>query len=154
MIRVLVLQGPNLDWLGVRELERYGRVTLAQIEASLDATAAGLGIALEHFQSAHEGALIERVHAAARAGVAGVIVNAGAYTHTSVALRDAFLATGLPFVEVHLTIPRAREPFRHPSLLADIAAGVVEGFGAVSYDLALRGLAVRLAPGTDRPARV
>ena len=150
MRTVLVLQGPNLDLLGQREPETYGAVTLAQIQQRLDALAGELGLALEHFQSAHEGVLVDRVHQAWRDGVLGVVVNPAAYTHTSVALRDAFLATGLPFVEVHLSNVHARETFRHRSLLADVAQGVVVGFGAVGYDLALRGLAAKLGPQHSR----
>lgn len=144
--RVLVLNGPNLDLLGAREPEVYGRTTLAEIAARLDALAASLGVALDHFQSAHEGALVERVHAAARAGAVGAVVNAGGYTHTSVALRDALLGVALPFVEVHLSNPAARESFRHTSLLADVAVGVVQGFGPDSYELGLRGLLARVGP--------
>ncbi|MCB9665630.1 MAG: type II 3-dehydroquinate dehydratase [Alphaproteobacteria bacterium] len=139
--RVLVLQGPNLDLLGQREPERYGAGTLAELTARLDGLAAELGVSLEHFQSAHEGALVERVHQAARDGVDAAIVNAAAYTHTSIALRDAFLGTGLPFVEVHLSNVHAREPFRHGSLLADVAVGVIVGLKAEGYLLALRALA-------------
>jgi 3-dehydroquinate dehydratase-2 len=138
--RILVLQGPNLDWLGTREVEVYGTRTLAHLTAELDAFAATLGLTLEHFQSNVEGELIERVHAASRSGCAGALVNAAGYTHTSVALRDAFLATSLPFVEVHLSNLARREPFRQTSLLADLAVGVVYGFGPVGYELGLRGL--------------
>lgn len=141
--RVLVLQGPNLDLLGQREPERYGTATLAALEAQLDALATQLDVALRHVQSAHEGALVEAVHDAWRAGYVGAVVNAAAYTHTSVALRDALLATQLPFVEVHLTNVHAREPFRHRSLLADIADGVVSGLGPEGYAVALRALVAR-----------
>ena len=144
MSTVLVLQGPNLGLLGTREPEKYGRRTLAEIQADLDAVAAELGVNLAHFQSNHEGLLIDRVHEAFRDGYAGAVVNAGAYTHTSIALRDAFLATGLPFVEVHLTNVHAREPFRHHSLLADVAIGVIAGLGDYGYEAALRGLIARL----------
>lgn len=144
-LAVLVLNGPNLDLLGTREPELYGSLTLEALTARLDALGRELGVALSHFQSNSEGALIDRVHAAARAGLAGVVVNAAGYTHTSVALRDAFVATRLPFVEVHLSNVHARESFRHRSLLADIAAGVVVGFGPVGYELALRGLLARIA---------
>lgn len=144
MKRILVLNGPNLDRLGTREPELYGAFTLADITTSLDTLAAELGLSLQHVQSAHEGALVEAVHRASDAGCAGAVVNAAAYTHTSIALRDAFLATGLPFVEVHISNTAARETFRHRSLLADIAIGVVFGFGADSYRLGLRGLATRV----------
>ena len=121
MKRVLVLQGPNLDWLGTREVEVYGTDTLVSLTVRLDAFAATIGVTLEHFQSNVEGELVERVHAAARSGCSGAVVNAAGYTHTSVALRDAFLATSLPFVEVHLSNVARREPFRQTSLLADLA---------------------------------
>lgn len=143
-MRVLVLQGPNLHALGAREPSIYGAVTLAEITTRLDRHAAARRVALEHVQSDHEGELVARIHAAARSGVAGAVVNAAAYTHTSIALRDALLATGLPFVEVHLSNVFARESFRHRSLLADIAIGVVSGFGADSYVLGLDGLLARL----------
>jgi 3-dehydroquinate dehydratase-2 len=138
--RILVLHGPNLDLLGTREPEVYGTETLAAIGARLDAAARDLGVELEHFQSNHEGELVERIHAAARSGCRGAVINAGGYTHTSVAIRDALLATALPFVEVHLSNLTRREPFRHTSLLADISVGVVLGFGPSGYELGLRGL--------------
>ncbi len=135
---VLVLQGPNLDLLGAREPERYGTETLAALRTRLDVLAEALDVELEHVQSAHEGELVDAVHAAWRAGHLGAVVNAAAYTHTSIALRDAFLATQMPFVEVHLTNTFARESFRHTSLLADVAAGVVLGLGPDGYAAALR----------------
>jgi 3-dehydroquinate dehydratase-2 len=155
---VLVLNGPNLDRLGSREPGLYGVVTLAAISESLDALAAELGVRLTHVQSAHEGALVDAVHASADAGASGAIVNAGAYTHTSIALRDALLASSLPFVEVHVSNVHAREPFRHRSLLADVAIGQVVGLGAQGYLLALRGLCgvltgqagARVPPGMRR----
>lgn len=139
-MRIDVLNGPNLDRLGNREPEIYGRDTLDGILARMEAEVEGLDVQLAPFQSNHEGALVDAVHAAADAGSRGFIVNAAAYTHTSVALRDALVATGLPFVEVHLSNVHAREPFRHRSLLADVALGVVGGFGGMSYVLGLRGL--------------
>lgn len=138
-LRFLVLNGPNLNLLGAREPAVYGATTLPALSAALDAAAAPLGVTLEHFQSNHEGALIDRLHAAAGA-VQGVIINPGGLTHTSVALRDAFAATGLPFVEVHISNVFAREPFRHHSFLSPLAAGVVVGFGVNGYTLALHGL--------------
>lgn len=138
MNEILVLQGPNLNLLGTREPERYGATSLAAVQAGLDIVAAELGVTLRHVQSNHEGALVDAVQAAA--GCAGAVVNAGAYTHTSVALRDALLGIGLPFVEVHVTNVHAREPFRHRSLLADVAIGGVFGLGTAGYALALRGL--------------
>lgn len=146
-MRILVLHGPNLDLLGTREPSVYGTATLADIDAALRARGEALGVALEIVQSAHEGELVAAVHAAARAGAAGAVVNAAAYTHTSVALRDALLAVALPFVEVHLSNVAAREPFRRESLLADVAVGVVHGFGADSYRLGLDGLVARLRRG-------
>lgn len=139
-MRLLVLNGPNLNLLGQREPDVYGRTTLSELTALLNQDAAGLGLVLEHFQSSHEGALVDRVHQAAAEGVAGVVLNPAAYTHTSIALRDAFAATSLPFVEVHLSNVHRREPFRHKSLLADLAVGQVLGFGVESYRLGLRGL--------------
>lgn len=138
-MKILVLNGPNLNLLGQREPGVYGTDTLDTILARLTALAIDLGVHLDTFQSNYEGALIDRLHAAMGV-VDGVLINPGAYTHTSVALRDAFLATRLPFVEVHLSNVYAREAFRHKSLLADIARGQVMGFGPDSYLLGLRGL--------------
>jgi 3-dehydroquinate dehydratase-2 len=138
-VKILVINGPNLNLLGQREPGVYGADTLDAVLARLTALAIDLGVHLETFQSNHEGALIDRLHAAMGA-VDGVLINPGAYTHTSIALRDAFLATRLPFVEVHLSNVYAREAFRHKSLLVDIARGQVMGFGPDSYMLGLRGL--------------
>lgn len=140
---ILVLQGPNLNLLGVREPDRYGTETLAGLHARLDALADSLGVTLHHVQSAQEGALVEAIHDAWRADFIGAVVNAAAYTHTSIALRDALLATQLPFVEVHLTNVYAREAFRQRSLLADIADGVITGLGPDGYAVALRALISR-----------
>lgn len=134
-----VLHGPNLDLLGDREPELYGTVTLRGIDQRLAELGTSLGVALETYQSNHEGALIDRVHAWADT-VDGLVVNAGAYTHTSIALRDALAGVGRPFVEVHLTNVHAREAFRHVSLLASEAVGVVTGLGVESYLSGLRGL--------------
>jgi len=142
-MRVLLLNGPNLNLLGLREPGLYGAQTLAQIEAALAEQAVGLGVELECFQSIHEGALVDRIQAA-RGQVDGILINAGAYTHTSIALRDALLAVAIPFVELHLSNTHAREPFRHHSHLADKAIGVICGFGPTSYRLALEGLVMRL----------
>jgi len=138
-MRVLLLNGPNLNLLGQREPGLYGGQTLGSIEADLHQRAAALGVALDCFQSNHEGELVERIHAA-RSGVDGILINAGAYTHTSIALRDALLAVAIPFVELHLSNVHAREGFRHHSYLADRALGVICGFGPMSYPLALEGL--------------
>lgn len=142
MKRVLVLNGPNLNRLGTREPGRYGNQSLDQINAGLALLGTSLGLDLEFFQSNHEGSLVDRIHAAGDAlpPIRGIVFNAGAYTHTSIALRDALLAVKIPFVEVHLSNVHSREPFRHHSTLADIAVGVVCGFGAQSYELGLRGL--------------
>ena len=142
-MRVLLLNGPNLNLLGLREPGLYGAQTLEAIETDLTRQAAALGVALECFQSNHEGALVDRIHAA-RGQVAGILINAGAYTHTSIALRDALLGVAIPYVELHLSNVHAREPFRHHSYLADRALGVICGFGAASYGLALQGLVARL----------
>ncbi|MDX2194709.1 MAG: type II 3-dehydroquinate dehydratase [Gemmatimonadales bacterium] len=139
-MRVGVLNGPNLNLLGTREPEIYGRDTLADVEALVRREAAALGATIDWFQSNHEGALVERVQAW-RGAVDGLLVNAAAYSHTSIALRDALAAVGLPFVELHLSNVHAREPFRHASMLAALARGTVGGFGARSYVLALHGLA-------------
>jgi 3-dehydroquinate dehydratase-2 len=145
-MHVLVLNGPNLNLLGLREPGLYGARTLADIEADLAARALELDVELTCFQSNHEGALLDRLHAA-RGGVDGILINAGAFTHSSIALRDALLGVAIPFVEVHLSNTHAREPFRHHSYLADMALGVICGFGAASYTLALEGLVGRLRGG-------
>ncbi len=138
-LKIGVVHGPNLNLLGEREPELYGDARLADIDAGLHTLAAELGVGISTFQANGEGALVDHVQAASRE-VAGFVVNAGGYTHTSVALRDALLAVGLPFVEVHLSNLFSREPFRRRSLLADRALGVICGFGPQSYALALRAL--------------
>ncbi len=143
-LSLLVLQGPNLNLLGTREPEVYGAETLSDVTASLDALAASLDVSLRHLQSNHEGVLVDRLHACRETGESGVLINAGGLTHTSVVLRDALVGVGLPFVEVHISNVHAREPFRHRSLLADRAVGVIAGFGAESYTLGLRGLVSHL----------
>jgi 3-dehydroquinate dehydratase-2 len=135
--RVLVLHGPNLNLLGQREPEIYGRTTLADIDTGLVTLGRELGVVVETFQSNHEGELVSKVQAA-RDRCAALIINAGAYTHTSVALLDAILAVGLPVVEVHLSNLYKREPFRHHSYIARAAVGQICGFGADSYFLGLR----------------
>ena len=144
MAAILVLHGPNLNLLGEREPAHYGRTSLAAIDADLRAEAAAAGHMLSSFQSNAEHALIERVHAAAGEGVAAILLNPAGYTHTSVALRDALLAVAIPFVEVHLSNVHAREAFRRHSYFSDIALGVVAGFGADSYRLALAAVLARL----------
>ena len=135
--RVLVLHGPNLNLLGTREPEHYGRITLADINRSLAERAATAGVELEAFQSNHEGALIERIHAAREQGVDFIIINPAGFTHTSVAMRDALAGVAIPFVEVHLSNVHAREPFRHHSYFSDLAIGVICGLGGEGYVLAL-----------------
>ncbi len=134
---ILLINGPNLNLLGSRETAIYGETTLAHIEHALQAQARQRGLTLQCFQSNHEGALIDRIHGARDEGVDFIIINAGAYTHTSIALRDALAATAIPFVEVHLSNIYRREPFRHVSLLADKAIGTLVGLGPTGYRLAL-----------------
>ena len=145
MARLLVLHGPNLNLLGQREPAVYGRTTLAEIDADLAAIARESGHDLASFQSNSEGALIDRIHAAAKEGTAFIVINPGALTHTSVALRDALAAVAIPFIEVHLSNVHAREAFRHHSYIADLAVGVITGFGAESYRLGLTAALKRLA---------
>ena len=144
MTRVLVLQGPNLDLLGSREPAIYGTTTLAEIQATMAGRAAELGLAIDFFQSNHEGALIDRLH---ERDFDVAIVNAGGLTHTSVALRDALLGVERPFIEVHLTDPSTREPFRQVNFLADIALESIVGHGPDGYRLALESIARRYPPG-------
>ncbi len=138
-MHLLLLNGPNLNLLGQREPGIYGNGTLASIEERLRQEAKAEGAELDCFQSNFEGALVERIHQAMGLSQ-GILINAGAYTHTSIALRDALLGVAIPFVELHLSNTHARENFRHRSLLADRAVGVVSGFGPMSYSLALQGL--------------
>ena len=137
MAKILVLHGPNLNLLGVREPEVYGRTTLAEIDVRLRSRAAAAGHALERFQSNAEHELVDRVQAAMVDGTRLLLVNPAAFTHTSVALRDALAATALPFIEVHLSNPHAREPFRQRSYFSDLASAVICGCGADSYHFAL-----------------
>jgi 3-dehydroquinate dehydratase-2 len=143
MTRVLVLNGPNLNLLGVREPDIYGHTTLAEIEEGLRKRGRELGLEVETFQSNHEGVLIDRLH---KRDFDWAIVNAGGLTHTSVALRDALLGIGRPFVEVHLSDPSKREPFRHVNYLQDIAVERIVGQGAAGYTMALELIAHRV-PG-------
>ncbi len=140
MAPVLVLNGPNLNMLGKRQPEIYGRETLADIEAACRAEAKGLDLALDFFQSNHEGALVDRIQQAREAN-SGIIINAGAYTHTSVALLDALNAAEKPVIEVHLSNIYKREEFRHHSYISPVAVGVICGFGSQGYLLALRAMA-------------
>ena len=135
---ILVLNGPNLNLLGTREPQIYGSDTLPQIVADLTQIAAVAGVTLHALQSNHEGALIDRIHAARSDGTAFIIINPGGLTHTSVALRDALAGVALPFIEIHLSNVHAREAFRHHSYLAPIALGVICGLGVNSYRLALQ----------------
>jgi len=142
--RILVIHGPNLNLLGRREPEVYGTQTLADIDGSLEARAKELGIEIETFQSNHEGELIDRIQAA-MGDASGILINPGGFTHTSVALRDALVATGLPVVEVHLSNVYAREGFRQKSFVSAIAVGVVSGLGADGYRFGLEALARQAA---------
>lgn len=148
-MHIAVLNGPNLNLLGVREPERYGTETLEVIEARVRERAAALGVEIGWLQSNHEGALVEALHAL-RGRADGALVNAAAFTHTSLAIRDAVLAVNVPFVEVHLTNIWAREEERRQSLLADLAVGVVAGFGADSYLLGLDAIVGWLRRGRPR----
>ena len=148
MARVLLLNGPNLNLLGTREPEIYGTDTLESIEKRAAALAREAGHELGTFQSNAEHELLGRIQRAPSEGVAFVIFNPGAFTHTSIALRDALLGTHLPFIELHLSNTQAREPFRRHSYFSDIAVGVIAGFGAFGYELAVRAAAQRLARGS------
>jgi len=141
---ILVLHGPNLNLLGTREPEIYGSETLDDINGKLLQLARELGLALEAFQSNHEGLLIDRIHQARRDGVSGIIINPGGFTHTSVALRDALSAVAIPTIEVHLSNIHAREPFRQHSYIAPVAIGQISGLGSLGYGLALRSFSVKL----------
>ena len=145
MANILVLHGPNLNLLGSREQALYGHTTLAVIDADLARAAQAAGHVLVSLQSNAEHVLIERVHAAAHDGTAFILINPAAFTHTSLALRDALAAVAIPFVEVHLSNVHAREAFRRHSYFSDLAVGVVAGFGADSYQLALTAVIRRLA---------
>ncbi len=143
-MRIAMVHGPNLQLLGSREPEVYGRETLDDVNRALARLAAELEVEIETFQSNHEGAIVDFL-AEARERVDGFLVNPGGLTHTSVVLRDALVGAGCPFVEVHISNPAARERFRRHSYLSDVASGVVFGFGVHGYLLALRGLVHRLA---------
>ena len=138
MNKILILNGPNLNLLGTREPQVYGHTTLADVEALMAKQAAERGVEAECFQSNHEGALIDRIHAARTQGVGYIMINPGGLTHTSVALRDALAGVAIPFIEVHLSNIHQREAFRRHSYLSPIAVGVLAGFGAAGYAMALR----------------
>jgi 3-dehydroquinate dehydratase-2 len=148
---LLVLHGPNLNLLGSREPGIYGEVTLASIDADLSARAAAAGYPLESLQSNAEHVLVDRVQAARDDGTCFILLNPAAFTHTSVALRDALGAVRIPFIEIHLSNPQAREPFRHRSYFSDLALGVISGFGADSYRYALDAALRRLDPRVRNP---
>lgn len=146
MAKILVLNGPNLNLLGTREPQHYGVTTLAQIQAGLDQLAARAGHELQHLQSNAEHELVDAVHDAAAQGVVFIVINPAAFTHTSIALRDAFAAVSIPFIEVHLSNIHGREAFRARSYISELAVGVISGLGAYGYELALRGAIHYLSP--------
>jgi 3-dehydroquinate dehydratase-2 len=146
LARILVLNGPNLNLLGGREPDQYGHRSLQDILGEMQELAEACDLQLDHFQSNSEGALVDAVQSAGREGVDFIIINPAGYTHTSVALRDALLAVGIPFIEVHLSAVSAREPFRQVSYFADIAVGVISGFQGESYLLALQEIINRIEP--------
>ena len=145
MARILVLNGPNLNLLGTREPAVYGHGTLAELIGRLEDLARARGVEVVAFQANAEHLLIDQIHAAKESGINAILVNPGALSHTSIALRDAFAGVALPFVEVHLSNVYAREPFRHHSYLSDIAAGVIVGLGPLGYELGLEALLRRVA---------
>ena len=142
--RILLLNGPNLNMLGTREPEKYGTLTLSQIVSRLNAEAETLNVTLDSLQSNAEYVIIDRIHQA-KDNVDYILINPAAFTHTSVAIRDALLAVSIPFIEIHLSNVHAREPFRHHSYLSDIAAGVICGLGADGYSYALQTAVKRLS---------
>ena len=146
MASILMLNGPNLNLLGQREPDKYGHATLADIEARATAQAKALGHTLVCFQSNAEHALIDRIHAAKSEDIAFIVINPAAYTHTSIALRDALLGVAIPFIEVHLSNVHARETFRQHSYLSDIARGVITGLGAQGYEFAISAAHAALEP--------
>lgn len=143
MLRLLVINGPNLNMLGLRETSLYGSGTLQDLQNKLTKDASALGCELAFFQSNHEGALVDTIQGALQAGYQGIVINPGAYGHTSIALRDALLTANLPFIEVHISNIYKREEFRHKSLLSDIASGVIIGTGKIGYELAIRALVMQ-----------
>lgn len=149
MASILLINGPNLDLLGQREPETYGKTTLAEVESRCAALASDLGASLECFQSNAEHGIVDRIHQAGREGVDCIVINPAAFTHTSVAIRDALLAVSIPFIELHLSNTHARESFRHHSFFSDIARGIIAGLGVEGYELAVRA-AVRIATTGNR----
>lgn len=141
---ILLLNGPNLNLLGAREPDKYGKTTLAEIVSNLETQAQSLGVRFSHLQSNAEHVLIDRIHQA-RGNTDFILINPAAFTHTSVALRDALLAVAIPFIEIHLSNVHAREPFRHHSYLSDVAVGVICGLGADGYNYALQTAVKRLS---------
>jgi 3-dehydroquinate dehydratase-2 len=139
-MKIMVLNGPNLNVLGQREKSIYGTATLQDIENLVMSRALSLGMEVVFFQSNHEGELIEKIHAALKEGITGIIINPGGFTHTSVALRDALLSVNIPFIEVHLSNVAAREPFRQTNFFSDIAAGTISGLGPLGYVLGVDAL--------------
>ena len=146
MARILVLNGPNLNLLGTREPGHYGQDTLAQIEQRLRIQAGSAAHELDFYQSNAEHELIDQIHQAGQNGTEFILINPAALTHTSVAIRDALLGIGLPFIEIHLSNVYSREPFRHQSYLSDVAIGVISGLGAEGYELALQAAISRVGP--------
>ncbi len=138
MAKILLLNGPNLNLLGFREPDVYGRETLADVQAAAQRLGQQHGVAVECFQSNHEGALIDRIHAARQDGTGCIVINPGGLTHTSVALRDALAGVAIDFIEIHVSNIHRREAFRHHSYLSSIASGVIVGFGVRGYDLAIQ----------------
>jgi 3-dehydroquinate dehydratase-2 len=150
MAKLLAVHGPNLNLLGSREPEVYGRASLAEIDASLSEQATGAGHQFESLQSNAEHELVDRVQAARHDGTAFVLINPAAFTHTSVALRDALAAVAIPFIEIHLSNPHSREPFRHHSYFSDLAVGVICGFGADSYRYAMEAAIKKLGVSGEK----
>ncbi|HQG32100.1 MAG TPA: type II 3-dehydroquinate dehydratase [Deltaproteobacteria bacterium] len=147
-MKILLINGPNLDLLGTREKAVYGPTTLPEIEARAQEKAKALGIELFTFQSNHEGELIEKIHAARSLGIHGILINPAGYTHTSVAIRDALLGVGIPFIEIHISNVAAREPFRQKNLFSDIAVGTISGLGPYGYILGIEALHALLGTET------
>lgn len=145
-MKIFVINGVNMNMLGIREPEKYGTMTLKDLEKALYAFSFELGIDIEVYQSNHEGEIAEKIHSAYN-NADGILINAGAYTHTSVAIRDAIAAVNIPTVEIHMTNIHAREEFRHNSLIAPVCMAQISGFGAESYKLGLKGLADFLKSG-------